>query len=156
MRAAVEGLRESNAKALRAATAKLEGIRAVTYGLALVALQAQGNEAGITTMVAVFPLAGLIDGIVAWRNGGELRSNVWGHIATFVGLAGWSAWSRIKVGVRVGISRVGRVLRVAAIPSISSIRAHIFRCYVAPRRQAGKDAALNPTAVALRGRVNML
>ncbi|KAB8229768.1 hypothetical protein ETB97_001864 [Aspergillus alliaceus] len=71
----------------------LKGIREVTYGLALLAMQYQRQEVAITTLVAIFSLAGLGDGLVVWFFGGdELKKKAFGHWVTFVGFTGWSWW----------------------------------------------------------------
>lgn len=71
----------------------LKGTREVTYGLALIVLQYQGNVSAVTTFAAILSLAGLADGLVIWFNGGqELRCKAFGHLFAFVVLAGWAAW----------------------------------------------------------------
>ncbi|CEL01501.1 hypothetical protein ASPCAL01083 [Aspergillus calidoustus] len=70
----------------------LKSIREITYGLALLALQYQGEERAITTLAAVISLAGLGDGFVVWAFGGERRGTALNHWGTFVGLLGWAAW----------------------------------------------------------------
>lgn len=71
----------------------LKGIREITYGLALIALQYQGNNAGVTIVSAILSLAGLGDGVVVWLYGGSgLRNKAFGHWATFVGFTSWAAW----------------------------------------------------------------
>ncbi|KAL3440068.1 hypothetical protein BJX65DRAFT_291208 [Aspergillus insuetus] len=70
----------------------LKSIREITYGLALVALQYEGEERAITTLAAVISLAGLGDGFVVWNFGGERKGTALNHWGTFVGLLGWAAW----------------------------------------------------------------
>jgi hypothetical protein len=70
----------------------LKSIREITYGLALVALQYQGEERAITTLAAMISLAGLGDGFVVWNFGGERKGTALNHWGTFVGLLGWAAW----------------------------------------------------------------
>ncbi|KAL4981958.1 hypothetical protein BDW68DRAFT_195882 [Aspergillus falconensis] len=70
----------------------LKSIREITYGLALVALQYQGEERAITTLAAVISLAGLGDGFVVWAFGAERRGTAFNHWGTFVVLLGWAAW----------------------------------------------------------------
>lgn len=76
----------------------LKGSREVTYGLALIVLQYQGNANAVTTMAAILSLAGLADGLVVWFNGGQDRKyKAFGHLFAFVGLAGWAAWRAHQV-----------------------------------------------------------
>jgi hypothetical protein len=71
----------------------LKGIRESTYGLALIVLQYQGYNEAVTSLLAVLSLAGLGDGFIVWKYGGDrLRMKALGHWVTFVGLAGWSWW----------------------------------------------------------------
>lgn len=71
----------------------LKAIREASYGVALIALQYQGNAAGVTTMTAVFALVALGDGAVVWWCGGKaLRHKAWGHWVGGLGLAGWAGW----------------------------------------------------------------
>ncbi|KAF3058528.1 hypothetical protein GL218_05926 [Daldinia childiae] len=71
----------------------LKGIREITYGLALGALQYHGYDDAVTIMTGVMSLAGLGDGIVVWFYGGdESRRKVFGHWGAFAALAGWSLW----------------------------------------------------------------
>ncbi|KAJ0418186.1 hypothetical protein BJY00DRAFT_288404 [Aspergillus carlsbadensis] len=72
----------------------LKSIREITYGLALVALQYQGEERAITTLAAVISLAGLGDGFVVWAFGGERKKTALNHWGTFVALLGWAVWRR--------------------------------------------------------------
>lgn len=72
----------------------LKGIREVSYGLLLIALQYQGQDTAITTLAAVLASAGLADGFVVWLCGGrERRQKAWGHWGAFVALGSW-AWYR--------------------------------------------------------------
>ncbi|UNI20482.1 hypothetical protein JDV02_006563 [Purpureocillium takamizusanense] len=71
----------------------LKGIRELTYGAALLALQWQGNEPAVTTLVGVLAFAALGDGCVIWAHGGEaLRGKAWGHWLPGLGFLGWAAW----------------------------------------------------------------
>ena len=70
-----------------------KGIREISYGLTLVALQRQHNEGAITTFAAILSLVRFGDGFVVWLNGGdELRSRALGHWITGVGFLGWVIW----------------------------------------------------------------
>ncbi|KAM5354454.1 hypothetical protein ACJ41O_001103 [Fusarium nematophilum] len=69
-----------------------KGLREISYGLTLVALQRQGNEAGVTTFAAVLSLVRLGDGLVVWLKGEELRWRAVGHWVTGVGFVGWVIW----------------------------------------------------------------
>ncbi|KND89553.1 hypothetical protein TOPH_05884 [Tolypocladium ophioglossoides CBS 100239] len=72
-----------------------KGIREITFGLTLVALQWQGNEDAVTTVAAVLSLARFGDGLVVWLNGGdELRWKALGHWITSAGFVGWVIWRR--------------------------------------------------------------
>ncbi|KAI2631065.1 hypothetical protein GGR54DRAFT_585357 [Hypoxylon sp. NC1633] len=72
-----------------------KGIREISYGLALMALQRQGNEDAVTTVATILSLVRLGDGLVVWLNGGEsLRWRAWGHWITGVGFVGWVLWRR--------------------------------------------------------------
>ncbi|KAJ0115200.1 hypothetical protein J7T55_001610 [Diaporthe amygdali] len=76
----------------------LKGTREVTYGLALVALQYQGNVGAVTAFVVVLALAGLADGFVVWLHGGqELKRKALGHWFAFVVLGSWAAWRAHQV-----------------------------------------------------------
>ncbi|KUI52789.1 hypothetical protein VP1G_00288 [Cytospora mali] len=72
----------------------LKGVREISYGLALVALQYQGISTGVTTVAGVLALAAVGDGFVVWFHGGEKpgRKKAWGHWAAAVGLGSWAAW----------------------------------------------------------------
>ncbi|KAG8160625.1 hypothetical protein KVR01_008889 [Diaporthe batatas] len=61
----------------------LKGSRELTYGLALIILQYQGNVAGVTAFAGIISLAGLADGLV---------TKTLGHFFAFVVLASWAAW----------------------------------------------------------------
>ncbi|KAI1775478.1 hypothetical protein F4818DRAFT_50934 [Hypoxylon cercidicola] len=70
-----------------------KGIREISYGLVLVALQRQGSEGALTTFAAVLSLVRLGDGLVVWLYGGEkLRWKALGHWITGVEFIGWVAW----------------------------------------------------------------
>ncbi|KAL3476972.1 hypothetical protein BJX99DRAFT_133402 [Aspergillus californicus] len=68
----------------------VKSIREITYGLALIGLQYQNQEAAITTLAAVMSLAGLGDGLVVWLFGGENKWTAMNHWTAFVGLLGWA------------------------------------------------------------------
>ena len=71
----------------------MKGIRELTYGIALIALQYQGLYTGVTTFLAVCSLAGLGDGIVIWFwKDNKLKSKAFSHWSFFVAVAGWAAW----------------------------------------------------------------
>lgn len=67
--------------------------RDVSYGLALIALQYQGNTAGVTTLTAILSLVVLGDGfVVRYRGGDELRHRAWSlwrECFVLGALAGW-------------------------------------------------------------------
>ncbi|KAL4947126.1 hypothetical protein BDW69DRAFT_178994 [Aspergillus filifer] len=67
-------------------------VREITYGLALIALQYQGQEKATTTLAGVISLAGLGDGFVVWIFGGERIGTAINHWGTFIALAGWAFW----------------------------------------------------------------
>ncbi|KAI6085759.1 hypothetical protein F4821DRAFT_145008 [Hypoxylon rubiginosum] len=69
-----------------------KGIREISYGLVLIALQGQGSEKALTTFAAVLSLVRFGDGLVVWLYGNELRWNALGHWITGAGFAGWVAW----------------------------------------------------------------
>lgn len=71
----------------------IKALRESTYGLTLIALQYQGLERAVTTMLVIMSLAGLGDGFLVWKYGGDgLKMKALGHWATFVGLLGWAWW----------------------------------------------------------------
>ncbi|OJI96544.1 hypothetical protein ASPVEDRAFT_78310 [Aspergillus versicolor CBS 583.65] len=70
----------------------VKAIRESTYGLAAIALQYQGHDDALTTVVAVTSLAGLADGFLIRAHGGPLKSKAFGHWAFFVITAGWAWW----------------------------------------------------------------
>lgn len=71
----------------------LKGSRELTFGLAFIMLQYQGNVDAVTTIAAIASLAGLVDGLVVWFNSGpELKHKTFGHLFAFVLLASWAAW----------------------------------------------------------------
>ncbi|KAH8672380.1 hypothetical protein BGZ61DRAFT_459221 [Ilyonectria robusta] len=70
-----------------------KGIREISYGLTMMALQRQGNEDALTTVAAVLTLVRFGDGLVVWLYGGEkLRFRAWGHWITSAGFLGWVMW----------------------------------------------------------------
>lgn len=71
----------------------LKATREISYGLALVALQYQGNTAGVTTVTAIISLVALGDGfVVRYRGDGELRHKAWAHWVASAALAAWAGW----------------------------------------------------------------
>ncbi|OTA60766.1 hypothetical protein K449DRAFT_435169 [Hypoxylon sp. EC38] len=67
-----------------------KGIREISYGLTLIALQRQANEVGLTTFAAILSLVRFGDGLVVWFHGGdELRYKAWGHWITGAGFLVW-------------------------------------------------------------------
>ncbi|KAL6885782.1 hypothetical protein GGI43DRAFT_302847 [Trichoderma evansii] len=69
-----------------------KGLREISYGLTLAALQQQGNEAALTTFAAVLCVVRFGDGLVVWLKGGDnLRYRAWGHWITGAGLLWWVA-----------------------------------------------------------------
>ena len=71
----------------------LKGIREISYGAALMALEFTHQETAITIMATILSLVALGDGLVVWSYGGDhLRSKAFGHWASFVGFAAWSGW----------------------------------------------------------------
>ncbi|POS72440.1 hypothetical protein DHEL01_v209167 [Diaporthe helianthi] len=78
----------------------LKGSRELTCGLALVVLQYQGNADGVTAIAGIISLAGLVDGLVVWFNGGHmqgLKHKTLGHFLAFVVLGSWAAWRTHQV-----------------------------------------------------------
>ncbi|KAF4950915.1 hypothetical protein FSARC_13051 [Fusarium sarcochroum] len=70
-----------------------KGLREISYGLTLMALQWQGNESAVTTFSAILSGVRIGDGLVVWMNGGdELRWKAAGHWITGVGFVGWVVW----------------------------------------------------------------
>lgn len=70
-----------------------KGIRELTIGATLIALQLQGDEDAVTTFAAILSLTRLADGLVVWKHGGkELKSRAWGHWITAAGFVGWVGW----------------------------------------------------------------
>ncbi|KAI0161892.1 hypothetical protein GGR52DRAFT_561459 [Hypoxylon sp. FL1284] len=81
---------ESSSGGLASPLMYFKGIREISYGLALVALQEQGNESALTTFAAVLSLVRIGDGLVVWLCGGdELRWMALGHWITGAGFIGW-------------------------------------------------------------------
>lgn len=71
----------------------LKSTREASYGLALIALQYQGNSAGVTVVAGTMALAALGDGLVVWFHGGKrFRAKAWGHWGAAVGLGSWAVW----------------------------------------------------------------
>ncbi|KAI1413631.1 hypothetical protein F5Y13DRAFT_27174 [Hypoxylon sp. FL1857] len=67
-----------------------KGIREMSYGVTLIALQQQANERALMTFAAVLSLVRFGDGLVVWFNGGpELRYKAWGHWITGAGFLAW-------------------------------------------------------------------
>lgn len=76
----------------------LKGIREITYGLALIALQYYGQETAVTIVAAIFSLAGLGDGFMVWNYGGStLKRKAFGHWMAWVVFAGWSWWRAVSM-----------------------------------------------------------
>ena len=72
-----------------------KGIREITFGLTLVALQGQANDEAVTTVAAILSLARFGDGLVVWLKGGEdLRWKALGHWIMGAGFVGWVLWRR--------------------------------------------------------------
>ncbi|KAJ4153155.1 hypothetical protein LMH87_009657 [Akanthomyces muscarius] len=70
-----------------------KAIREASYGAALIALQYQGHEASLTTLIGILSAVRLADGAVVWWHGGEpLRWRALGHWITGVGFLGWFVW----------------------------------------------------------------
>lgn len=83
----------SQPKGLVSPLIHIKALRESTYGLALIALQYQGLEQAVITMLVIMSLAGLGDGFLVWQYGGDgLKMKALGHWATFVGLLGWAWW----------------------------------------------------------------
>ncbi|KAA8642904.1 DUF4267 domain-containing protein [Aspergillus tanneri] len=71
----------------------LKGIRETSYGIALIALQYQGQETAVTTIATICAFVGLGDGFVVWKYGGEqLKMKALGHWVAFFGFGGWALW----------------------------------------------------------------
>jgi Domain of unknown function (DUF4267) len=70
----------------------LKSIRETTYGMAMIALQYQGQEQALTTMIAIISLAGLVDGFVVFNYGRDMRIKALGHWAFFFGFSWWAWW----------------------------------------------------------------
>lgn len=71
----------------------LKGSREVCFGLNFAALQYQGLHTGVTTSLAIFSLAALVDGFVIWScEDNPSRWKAFGHWSFFAGFAGWAAW----------------------------------------------------------------
>ncbi|KAI1808631.1 hypothetical protein F4811DRAFT_500145 [Daldinia bambusicola] len=69
-----------------------KGIREISYGITLMALEWQGNTAAVTTFAAVLSLVRFGDGLVIWLNGGEkLKFKALGHWITGLSFLGWAA-----------------------------------------------------------------
>ncbi|KAI2636490.1 hypothetical protein GGS26DRAFT_589099 [Hypomontagnella submonticulosa] len=67
-----------------------KGIREISYGMTLVALQFQENEDAVTTVAAILSVVRLGDGLVVWLRGGDkLRRKAMGHWITGIGFLGW-------------------------------------------------------------------
>jgi len=67
----------------------VKGTRELCFGLNFAALQYQGLYAAVTTCLAVYSLAALIDGFVIWS---RFPGKALGHLAFGVGFAAWAAW----------------------------------------------------------------
>lgn len=76
----------------------VKAVREITYGLALIGLEYQGDKRGATTLIGIMALAGLGDGLIVWFHGGdELRWKAVGHWAVAgLGLGSWAAWRAFR------------------------------------------------------------
>ncbi|KAI9147587.1 hypothetical protein HJFPF1_12615 [Paramyrothecium foliicola] len=71
----------------------LKGIREISYGTIMVALQLQKLEDALTTVAAVLTFVRLGDGLIVWlHEGNDLRFRAWGHWITGAAFAGWVGW----------------------------------------------------------------
>lgn len=69
--------------------------REVSYGLMLIALQYQGNEAAVATVAALVGAVALNDALVIWlHTSDELRHKAWGHGIFGVVFLAWAAAKR--------------------------------------------------------------
>ncbi|KAI1469388.1 uncharacterized protein F4812DRAFT_327601 [Daldinia caldariorum] len=69
-----------------------KGIREISYGMTLIALEWQGNTAAVTTFAAVLSLVRFGDGLVVWLSGCEkLKFKALGHWITGLSFLGWAA-----------------------------------------------------------------
>lgn len=72
-----------------------KGLREMSYGLTLVALQHQGHAAALTTFAAILSLVRFGDGLVVYLRGGiKLRYRASGHWITAAGFVVWVLWRR--------------------------------------------------------------
>lgn len=68
----------------------LKGIREMTFGTTLLALQFQQQETALTTVAAILSVTRLGDGFVVWFKGGAgLKLQAIGHWLTGIGFIGW-------------------------------------------------------------------
>lgn len=75
----------------------VKGLRELSYGLLLIALQRQGDVAGVTTVLGVAAAVALGDGLVVWfHGGGELRHRAAGHWGGCLLLGSWAAWRAFR------------------------------------------------------------
>lgn len=77
----------------------IKGIQEITYGLALIGLQYQGNVGGVTTVTMVVALAALGDGFVVWAHarGKQGRRKAAEHwVVGFLGLGCWAGWRAFR------------------------------------------------------------
>lgn len=94
----LESARTSANKKSHSPLVYLKGSRELSYGLALVVLQYQGNVDGVTAIAGIISLAGLVDGLVVWFSGGQgLKHKALGHFFAFVVLGSWAAWRSHQV-----------------------------------------------------------
>lgn len=71
----------------------LKGIREITYGLAVMALQWWEQEKAVTLILGLLSLAALGDGMVVWVHGGtSLQRKAFRHWTMFLGLAVCCWW----------------------------------------------------------------
>lgn len=91
----LEGIPVAGADGSTSPLMYFKAIREVSYGAALIALQQQGQEFALTTLIGILSLVRLADGAVVWWHGGEsLRSRALGHWITGVGFLGWFVWRK--------------------------------------------------------------
>ncbi|KAL4967036.1 DUF4267 domain-containing protein [Aspergillus stella-maris] len=75
----------------------IKSVREITYGLALIALQRQGQEKAVTILAGVISLAGLGDGFVVWILVADRRGTAINHWGTFFAFVGWAIWRGFSI-----------------------------------------------------------
>ncbi|KAI1384741.1 uncharacterized protein F4822DRAFT_416113 [Hypoxylon trugodes] len=76
-----------------------KGIREMSYGATLIALQWGGNQRDITTFATILSFVRFGDGLVVWLKGGEkLRYRASGHWITGAGFLWWVLWRWNRLG----------------------------------------------------------